>query len=639
MLSMSRMPPFSTRIPNPVRAIQAAREARRQGDANMSKIPFEHARGAAVVRVLALGVLALGALTFVALVPAALGPAAPATAAPATAAEAAQAEPARAERQMVAVANPLAARAGLEILRDGGTALDAAIAIQMVLNLVEPQSSGLGGGAFLLHFEAASGAGGGTVTTYDGRETAPAAATPELFLKPDGTPMKYWSAVVGGRSVGAPGVARMLELAHRDHGRLPWARLFAPAIELAERGFQVSPRLHGLVAKDKYLKTFPTAAAYFHDAEGAPWPVGHLLRNPAFAQTLRRLASSGANALYQGPLAEEIVAAVRGAPGNPGLLALEDLAGYRAKRRAPLCAPYRTWRVCGMGPPTSGGVALLQMLGILERFDLGALEPSAPETLHLLAEAGRLAFADRGPFLADSDFVAVPLAELLARDYLRGRSQLISTTTSLGAGGAKARPGLPAQHGAMPAQEDPPSTSHLVVVDGAGNAISMTSSIEGAFGSRLMVGGFMLNNELTDFSFRPQTKDGQPVANRVQPGKRPRSSMAPTIALDGEGRLALAIGAPGGSRIIGYVLRALTGVLDWNLDPQAAVSLPHAVNRNGKTDLEKGTPVVAHKAALEALGHQVDIRIMTSGLHAIKVTSEGLEGGADPRREGVALGD
>ncbi len=578
----------------------------------MSKVPFQRALGAIFAIVLALGVLALGALV-----------------------PAAQAAPARAERQMVAAANPLAANAGLEILRAGGSALDAAIAIQLVLNLVEPQSSGLGGGAFLLHFEAAGGARGGTVTTYDGRETAPAAATPELFLKPDGTPLKFWDAVVGGRSVGVPGLARMLALAHRDHGRLPWAKLFEPAIELAERGFAVSPRLSGLIAKDRFLKTFPTAAAYFYDAEGAPWPVGHRLRNPAFAQTLRRLAAGGAKALYQGPLAAEIVAAVRGAAGNPGLMELEDLAGYRAKRREAVCAPYRAWRVCGMGPPTSGGVALLQMLGMLETFDLGALEPTSPQALHLIAEAGRLAFADRGQFLADGDFVRIPLRQLLARDYLRGRAQQISTTTSLG----KALPGLPAQNGAMPAQADPPSTSHLVVVDAQGNAVSMTSSIESAFGSRLMVGGFLLNNELTDFSFRPRTEEGRPVANRVQAGKRPRSSMSPMLVLDGEGRLALAVGSPGGSRIIGYVLRALLAMLDWGLDPQAAVALPHAVNRNGKTDLEEGTPAAAHKAALEALGHQVNIRAMTSGLHAIKVTKDGLEGGADPRREGVAVGD
>ena len=538
--------------------------------------------------------------------------------------------PARAQRHMVAAANPLAAQAGLEILRAGGSALDAAIATQLVLNLVEPQSSGLGGGAFLLHYEAASR----EVSAYDGRETAPAAATPELFLTPEGEPMKFWDAVVGGRSVGVPGLARMLELAHREHGRLPWAALFRPAIELAERGFPVSPRLHGLIARDKHLKTFPDTAAYFHDATGAPPAVGSLLKNPAFAQTLRRIAEGGADAFYRGPIAAAVVAKVRGAARNPGAMSLDDLAAYRAKRRAPVCAPYRVWRVCGMAPPTSGGVAVLQILGVLEHFDLAKLEPNSAPAVHLIAEASRLAFADRGRFLADSDFVEVPLERLLDRDYLKGRAALISPAASLG----QARPGLPAQNGAMPAQAEPPSTSHLVVVDGAGNAVSMTSSIESGFGSRLMAGGFLLNNELTDFSFRPEA-EGRPVANRVEPGKRPRSSMSPMLVLDAEGRLVLAIGSPGGSRIIGYVARALVAALDWGLDPQAAVALPHAINRNGPTDLEEGTALAALKPALEALGHRVRIRAMTSGLHAIAVTADGLEGGADPRREGVAVGD
>jgi gamma-glutamyltranspeptidase/glutathione hydrolase len=531
--------------------------------------------------------------------------------------------PARAQRHMVAAANPLAAEAGLEILRAGGSALDAAIASQLVLNLVEPQSSGLGGGAFLLHYEAA----GREVSAYDGRETAPAAATPELFLTPEGEPMKFWDAVVGGRAVGVPGLARMLELAHREHGRLPWRALFRPAIELAERGFPVSPWLHERIAGDRHLKTFPDTARYFHDETGAPRAVGSPLKNPAFAQTLRRIAAEGADAFYRGPIAETIVAKVRGAAPNPGAMSLEDLAAYEAKRRAPLCAPYRAWRVCGMGPPTSGGVAVLQILGILEHFDLAKLAPNSAQAVHLIAEASRLAFADRGRFLADSDFVDVPLARLLDRDYLASRAALISPAASLG----QARPGLPAQNGAMPAQEDPPSTSHLVVVDGDGNAVSLTSSIESAFGARLMAGGFLLNNELTDFSFRPEA-EGRPVANRVEPGKRPRSSMAPTLVLDRDGRLVLAVGSPGGSRIIGYVARALIAALDWNLDPQAALALPHAVNRNGPTDLEQATPLVALKPDLEALGHRVRIRRLTSGLHAIKVTEHGLEGGADPRR-------
>ena len=538
--------------------------------------------------------------------------------------------PARAARHMIAAANPLAAQAGLEVLREGGSAVDAAIAAQLVLNLVEPQSSGIGGGAFLLHYDAASGG----ITAYDGRETAPAAATPGLFLQEDGEPMKFWDAVVGGRSVGVPGLLAMLELAHKDQGRLPWARLFQPAIGLAEQGFAVSPRLAGLIAKDKYLKTFPAAAAYFHGPDGSPHPVGHRLANPAFAQTLKRIAEGGADAFYRGPIAREIVGAVTGAEKNTGNMTLADLAGYEAKRRDAVCAPYRTWRVCGMGPPSSGAVAVLQTLGILQSFDLPALAPNSAEAVHLIAEAGRLAFADRNLFLADSDFVPVPVARLLDPAYLARRAQAISPAKTLG----KAAPGLPAQNGAMPAQADPPATSHLVVVDGAGNIVSMTSSIEGAFGSRLMAGGFMLNNELTDFSFRPEA-EGRPVANRVEPGKRPRSSMSPTLVFGADGRPVLALGSPGGSRIIGYVLQTLVAVLDWGLDIQAAVELPHAVNRNGPTDLEEGTPLTALKPALEALGHEVRLRKLTSGLHAIAITPGGLEGAADPRREGVALGD
>ena len=543
---------------------------------------------------------------------------------------AANAGTATAQRHMIAAANPHASEAGREMLRAGGSAVDAAIAAQMVLTLVEPQSSGIGGGAFLLHYDAASSA----VAAFDGRETAPAAADEGLFLKDDGTPMGFWDAVVGGRSVGVPGLLRMLWLAHEKHGRLPWAFLMEPAITLAEQGFEVSPRLHALVSRDRFLASDPTARAYFYGPDGAPKAIGTILRNPELADTLRRIAWGGPEAFYAGPMAEDIVAKVQGVAGNPGLMTLDDLAGYQAVEREPVCAPYRIWQVCGMPPPTSGGVAVLQMLGALERFDLSSMQPNGPEAAHVIAEAGRLAFADRNTFLADPDFVAVPVARLLDRDYLRTRGLLIAPDATMG----KATPGLPTESAAMPRQDDPPSTSHLSVVDERGNAVSMTSSIESAFGARQMVRGFLLNNELTDFSFRAES-DGRPVANQVQAGKRPRSSMSPMLVLDRDGKLLLAVGSPGGSRIIGYVARSLLAMLDWGLDPQEAVALPHVVNRNGSTDLEFGTAVTAAASGLEARGHDLNFRDLTSGLHAILVTPEGLRGGADPRREGVALGD
>lgn len=531
-------------------------------------------------------------------------------------------------RQMVAAANPLAAEAGMAMLRQGGTAVDAAIATALVLGLVEPQSSGLGGGAFLLHYEDDSR----LVAAYDGRETAPRSADEALFLESDGTPMSFWDAVIGGRSVGVPGLLRMLELAHADHGRLTWATLFQPAIRLAEDGFAISPRLHALIAEDRYLTRYPATAAYFHDAAGNPLPAGHLLKNQAYAETLKAVATGGADAFYTGAIALDIVAAAQGAADNPGDLRYLDLRHYEAKRREPVCLPYRVWVVCGMPPPTSGGVAVLQILKLLEPFDLAALGPGSPEAVHLVAEASRLAFADRGRFLADSDFVEVPLDGLLDPAYLAARARLIDPAASMG----EASPGLPSPLAQAPKQPDPPSTSHLSVVDAEGNAVSMTASIEGAFGSHLMAGGFLLNNELTDFAFSPSAA-GRPVANRVQPGKRPRSSMSPTLVLDREGRFVMAIGSPGGSRIIGYTTKAIIAALDWNLPMQEAVSLPNFVNRNGATDLEAGSALETAKPALEALGHEVNITGMTSGLHGIRRTESGLEGGADPRREGVVL--
>ncbi|WP_235830176.1 gamma-glutamyltransferase [Algihabitans albus] len=531
-------------------------------------------------------------------------------------------------RAMVSAANPHATRAGVAMLEAGGSAVDAAIAAQLVLGLVEPQSSGIGGGAFLLHHDPDTG----ETRAYDGRETAPLAATADQFLTADGTPLGFWDAVPGGLSVGVPGVLKMLELTHTEHGRLAWARLFEPAIALAETGFLVSPRLHALIERDRLLPKSPAAASYFYTPGGDPRPVGTILRNPAYAETLRRIAAEGTDAFYEGEIAADIVRAVRGASVNPGRMTQADLAAYRAVRRAPLCGDYRDWQVCGMPPPTSGGVAVLQMLGILEQHDLGTAEPSDPRTLHLLAEAGKLAFADRNAFLADPDFVEVPVDNLLDPDYLAARGSLIDLQRAL----PEAAPGLELRNGTW-MQVEPPSTSHLSVVDAEGRAVSMTSSIENAFGSRLMVRGFLLNNQLTDFAFVPEV-DGRPVANRVEPGKRPRSSMSPTLVFDDGGGLRLVVGSPGGSRIIGYVVRALTGVLDHGLGVQEAIDLPHAVNRNGPTDLESGTAAAAAKTALEALGHVVRETEMTSGLHGILVLDDGsLEGGADPRREGIAL--
>jgi len=552
---------------------------------------------------------------------------------PAAPAEAAAA-PARAGTRMIAAAHPLAAEAGLRMLRAGGSAVDAAIAAEMVLGLVEPQSSGLGGGGFLMHFAAESG----EIAAYDGRETAPAAATPDMFLDADGRPLAFRKAVVGGLSVGVPGLLRMLEAAHRDHGRLPWARLFEPAIDLAEHGFAVSERLHALIAGNDDLKTFAATAGYFLRPDGHPRAAGEIVTNPAYAATLREIADKGADAFYSGPIASDIVIAVRGANPNPGRLLPSDLGGYRAVKREPVCLFYRAWMVCGMPPPSSGGITTLQILGLLQGMDLAAIEPNSVEAVHLIAEASRLAFADRDTYIADPDFIPVPTAGMLDPGYLELRARDISPERSMG----PAFPGMPGIGGAARFAPDEArtgvSTTHLSVIDGEGNAVSLTASIEGPFGSHLMVRGFLLNNQLTDFSFVPD-RGGAPVANAVEAGKRPRSSMAPMLVFDGTGRVVEAVGSPGGSRIIGYVAKTLIATLDWNMDIQAAIELPNFVNRNGRTELEKGTPIEALAPALTALGHEVAIVEMTSGLNGVMADANGLAGGADPRRDGVAVGD
>lgn len=544
-------------------------------------------------------------------------------------------QPVQASRQMVVAANPLAAQAGLDVLREGGNAADALVAVQTVLGLVEPQSSGLGGGAFLVWYDGASA----SLTTFDGRETAPAAATPDLFLGADGKPLDFFEAVVGGRSVGVPGVPRLLETVHAKYGKLPWAQLMQPAINLAESGFAVSPRMHTMVAADiGRLDTQPATRAYFFDALGASVAAGTVLRSPDYAASLRTIAEGGADAFYKGPIAGKIVAAVSGHPTNPGSLSLDDLADYQVKERPAVCAPYRGLSVCGMGPPSSGALTIGQILGMVEPFDLASLGPDDPESRRIIGDASRLAFADRERYIADSDFVSIPKG-LLNPDYLKARAVPITRPTALPDDQVTA--GDPPWDKAELRLDgkvfDMPATSHFVIVDGEGNVLSMTTSVENAFGSRQMVGGFILNNQLTDFSFAPE-KDGKAVANRVEPGKRPRSSMAPTIVLK-DGKPIYALGSPGGSSIIPYVATTLIALVDWKLDMQAAISMPHMVNRFGVYELEAGTSAEDFADDLEALGYKTKVGDQNSGLHGVAVTASELIGGADPRREGVALGD
>jgi gamma-glutamyltranspeptidase/glutathione hydrolase len=536
----------------------------------------------------------------------------------------------RAPRWMVASANPLATDAGRQVLREGGSAVDAAIAMQMVLALVEPQSSGLGGGAFIVSWDARRR----SITTYDGRETAPAAANPGLFLS-DGKPLSFADAVNSGLSVGVPGLLRALELAHRQQGRLGWARLLAPAIELAESGFPVSARLHAQIDGNRQLFAKEAARAYFYP-EGQAAPVGYLLKNPALALVLRRIASEGISAFYEGEIAEAMVSAVQSHP-RPGHLSLDDLQHYRAKVRSPVCSNYRVYRICGMGPPSSGGIAVMQMLGMLHQHDPADMQPGSVQAVHYFSEAGRLAFADRDRYVADPDFVNVPVKALLDPRYLQWRGAQIDGRQSMGI----ALPGDPQrllQRRGRGEAADIPSTTHLVAVDRDGNAVSMTSTIESEFGSKIFVHGFLLNNQLTDFALNPEDAEGKPVANRVEAGKRPRSSMAPLIVLR-EGRPFLLMGSPGGSSIINYVAKSLIGVLDWRLDVQQAIDLPNMGSRNRDTELEKGSPLEVLQQDLRQRGHRVTIMPLPSGVQAIMITRDGLQGAADPRREGVAAGD
>ncbi|APW37078.1 gamma-glutamyltransferase [Rhodoferax koreense] len=558
----------------------------------------------------------------------------------------------------VAAANPLATDAGAQVLKAGGSAIDAAIAVQMVLALVEPQSSGVAGGAFLVYFN------GKDVEAFDGRETAPAAADERLFLGADGKPLAFYDAVVGGRSVGTPGAVRMLELAHREYGRLPWAQLFQPAIQLATNGFKVSARLNTLLAGEPHLKKDPVAAAYFYDASGQPWPVGHVLKNPALADVLQRIATQGSKGLLEGEVAQAIVDKVRHHPANPGQLALTDLSGYQAKKRASLCFDYtakaaagaKDYRICGMPPPSSGTIAVGQILGLLNNTDAARLPLAAGVTgfsgptpgadwLHLYTEASRLAFADRGQFVADPDFVQPPggsWSTLLSPAYLAERARRIDGSPT----GQSMKTATPGHPGAMqvsyaPSPDQPEyGTSHISIVDAYGHALAMTTTIEDQFGARQMVRGFLLNNELTDFSFAPADAAGLPIANRVQPGKRPRSSMSPTLVFDkATGQLVMSGGSPGGAVIIHYTAKTLYGVLNWGMNAQTAINLPNFGSLNGPTLLEEKRFPPSTVEALRARGAEVREQPMVSGLQAIQKTADGYFGGADPRREGLVLGD
>ncbi len=541
----------------------------------------------------------------------------------------------RATDFMIVAAHPDAARIGYDILTRGGAAMDAAVAVQLTLNLVEPQSSGIGGGAFLVYWDAEAR----QLHTLDGRETAPASISTGHFLDDNGKPEPWWDRVVGGGSVGVPGTLKLLETAHLQFGKLDWPTLLQPAQDLAQNGFTVSPRMANSIrsAADKGLRKFAASRNYFFDADGVPLAAGTVTRNPEFARTLELIARHGSRVFYEGEIAADLVDTVnRSAPGS---ISLDDLRNYKVISRPPVCAPYRKYRVCGMGPPSSGALTLGQVLGMLQDYEFSGAGFTA-EHVHLLSESQKLAYADRALYMADSDFVPVPVNGLLDAAYLQDRALLIDSNKAM----EKARAGNPPRLMASARlatvnSTEAPGTSHISIVDRYGNFLSMTTTIETGFGSRLMTGGFLLNNELTDFSAIADI-DGIAVANRIQPGKRPRSSMAPTIVFDARGNPILAAGSPGGSRIINYVAKTIVGILDLGLTAQQAVSTPNFSNRNGATELEADTTAVNWADQLQVMGHTIRSVNMNSGIHVIHLDTDGvLHGGVDPRREGVALGN
>lgn len=530
------------------------------------------------------------------------------------------------ENFMVVSAHPLASRIGNEILSRGGSAADAGIAVQLALGLVEPQSSGLGGGAFALYYDAQTQ----SLHTFDGRESAPASVGRYLFTGKDGQPMDFDEASIGGRAVGVPGVPRLLETLHGRFGRLSWREIFSPVIGLSQDGFAVTPRLAAMLRAERqnFYADVKTKLVFYPDSS-SPLRAGERLRIPDYTNTLRNMALHGADYFYTGEVPEKIIELLRTNRGSVGTMTIEDFSNYQVIERPPVCGMYRGYRVCSMGEPSSGGIALLQILGMVSRFDLNAWGKDNPRSWHVIAEASRLAFADRNAYIADPDFGQTPGVRLIDPDYLAARGALINETTAL----RRVEAGMPPGWNiSMPPDQavGASGTSHITIIDGYGNILSMTTSIERAFGSHLMAGGFLLNSQLTDFAFT----DG--LANSPAGGKRPRSSMTPVIIFDPAGKPVYALGSAGGSAIIGYVAQRVIGLIDWDLTPAQAMAMPNIVHRGRVLEVEADAPIDAED--MQPFGHPVEIRDLNSGLTMIQVKGARITGAADPRREGVAIG-